>query len=126
MSEDHGTYADRMMAQAMRNVLSGGLDEGVGEDTILALQQALQAQAKGMAEAAKDPVVCDECGRGRPPQARDLAHVTKALDECTRLLAFAKGGADHRTSVAGEDASILRKLSAERLAILAEWLAEAE
>ena len=128
--ENHESFADRMIKQTLNHVLTGGIDEDMAEDTILELQKALQSQAKALAHAAervmRGDIRCETCHQPTPPHARDVAHLTKALDECARLLQFAKGGPDHRTavSISSEERGVLRYLTAAQVESVSAWVEE--
>ena len=120
--ESNESFAARM-ERRMNSSLSAGMDEESALDTIRELQTALQYQAKAMAAEAKARETCPVCERvATPPQAPDIAHVTKPLDEATRLWQFAKGGPDHRSEVTSEDKSVLRCLTNEQLAQVWIWV----
>lgn len=125
------SFADKIMRETMNRVLSGGIDEDVAYDTIQAIQLALKAQAEALQKGAervnRGDVRCPQCLQPVPPNARDIAHLSKALDECARLLQFAKGGPDHRTALVGgtsDERAILGWLTDTQMAQVSAWVEE--
>ncbi len=115
-------YGGEVIAGAI-NELAGGIKLEAGTNAVNYALEALEKQAKVLAQAKYDTTKPELVGR-------TAAYTAKLIDETTRLIAFAKGGPDSRIetqAAAAEQAAIeemLRGFTFEQLAQMQQWRKE--
>lgn len=117
-------YGGEVLTGAI-NELAGGVNLEVGTNAVNYALEALQKQAKVLAQAKYDTTKPELVGR-------TAAYTAKVIDEITRLTAFAKGGPDSRIetqSAAAEQTAyeeIFSRLTNEQFEIFHRWMREAK
>ena len=117
-------YGAEVLAGAI-NELSGGVNLEAGTNAVNSALEALQKQAKALAQASYDDTKPELVGR-------TFAYTAKVIDETMRLIAFTKGGPDSRveqTQTAAEQKALdgmLQGLSNEQFETLCRWRKEAK
>jgi len=98
-------YGGEVLTGAI-NDLTGGVNLEIGTNAVNYALQALEKQAKALAQAKYDTTKPELVGR-------TAAYTAKVVDEITRLTAFAKGGPDSRVET--QEAQAEQKVIAEML-----------
>ncbi len=116
---DNESYADKIIRETM-NIANGGFDPDKAAQAVNSALDALRLQAQWIQQLTQEAMDGNKAME-LDKLARTMAHVTKMIDEVTRLSAFASGKADSRPDM-GQ--SWMASLTAEQLEMVKGWLAE--
>lgn len=119
--DNYESYADQVIRETM-NIANGGFDPEKAAQAVNSALDALRLQADWIKQLTfeamqkNDKMELDKL-------ARTMAHITKMVDEVTRLSSFAAGKSDSRPDMGH---SWMSALSTEQLEQVKIWLADAE
>jgi len=121
--ENNQDYGAAVLEGAITDLV-GGVNLGIGTNAINYALEALQKQAKVLAQSEYDSTKPELV-------ARSAAHTAKVIDETLRLTMFIKGGPDSRVETQATEIKqtviqdILAGLTDEQFATFSKWMNEA-